>query len=229
MDGGSGVPTVAAERAVELVEDGQLLGLGTGRAASAFLHALARRMHQAGLRVRGVASSAATEELAGRLGIPLVGLAEAAGGIDLTVDGADEVDPGLDVLKGRGGAMLREKVLARMSRRWVLVVGESKVVDALGTKGRVPVEVVPFAVPYVRRQVEALGLRPELRKAADGAYLTDNGNAVLDCAAGAIADAAGLDARLKAISGVVETGLFPGLRPTVLVERDHEVQVLDGA
>ncbi|UCE86104.1 MAG: ribose 5-phosphate isomerase A, partial [Deltaproteobacteria bacterium] len=150
----------AAERALEFVEDGNVVGLGTGRAASAFVRALGERI-KAGLRVRGIATSLATEQLASGLGIPLVQLDE-VDALDVTIDGADEVDPALDLIKGYGGALVREKIVAAASRRLVILVGPEKLVPVLGTRGRVPIEVVPFGASQCARRLGALGFEVAL-------------------------------------------------------------------
>jgi len=202
-----------ARRALGFVKDDTVVGLGAGRAATAFVRVLAARVRD-GFRVRGVPVSEATAELAEELGIPLVGL-EAE--IDVTVDGADEVDPDLNLIKGYGGALLRERVVAAASRRQVILVERDKLVPRLGSRGRLPVEVVPFALPLCRRRLAALGLAPALRTAGERPFVTDNGNVILDCVVGSIADPPGLERALRAVPGVVDTGLFLGTADTVLV------------
>ena len=202
-----------ARRALGFVKDDTVVGLGAGRAATAFVRVLAARVRD-GFRVRGVPVSEATAELAEELGIPLVGL-EAE--IDVTVDGADEVDPDLNLIKGYGGALLRERVVAAASRRQVILVERDKLVPRLGSRRRLPVEVVPFALPLCRRRLAALGLGPALRTAGERPFVTDNGNVILDCVVGSIADPPGLERALRAVPGVVDTGLFLGTADTVLV------------
>ena len=195
------------------VQSGHVVGLGTGQAATAFIHALGRAV-KSGLRVTGVPTSEVSATLARQLGIPLV---DEPISLDVAVDGADEVDPHLDLVKGYGGALVREKVVAAAARRFIVLVGAEKLVPALGARGRLPVEVVPFAVPFCRRRLTELGHAPTLR-AKDGVpFLTDNGNLILDAAVGPIADPAGLDATLRAIPGVVGTGLFVGMAHAVMV------------
>ena len=195
------------------VQSGHVVGLGTGQAATAFIHALGRAV-KSGLRVTGVPTSEVSATLARQLGIPLV---DEPISLDVAVDGADEVDPHLDLVKGYGGALVREKVVAAAARRFIVLVGAEKLVPALGARGRLPVEVVPFAVPFCRRRLTELGHAPTLR-AKDGApFVTDNGNLILDAAVGPIADPAGLDATLRAIPGVVGTGLFVGMAHAVMV------------
>src|SRR2546422_1844891 len=161
-----------ARRALGFVKDDTAVGLGAGRAATAFVRALAARVRD-GLRVRGVPVSEATAELARELGIPLVGL---EADIDVTVDGADEVDPDLNLIKGYGGALVRERIVAAASRRQIILVERDKLVPRLGSRGRLPVEVVPFALPLCRRRLAALGLGPALRTAGERAVVPDNGN-----------------------------------------------------
>ena len=202
-----------ARRALGFVKDDTAVGLGAGRAATAFVRALAARV-RAGLRVRGVPVSEATAGLAAELGIPLVGL-EAE--IDVTVDGADEVDPDLDLIKGYGGALVRERIVAAASRRQIILVEHDKLVPQLGSRGRLPVEVIPFALPLCLHRLAALGLRPTLRMVGERPFVTDNGNVLVDCAVEPIGDPPGLERALRAIPGVVDTGLFLGTADTVLV------------
>ena len=202
-----------ARRALGFVKDDTAVGLGAGRAATAFVRALAARV-RAGLRVRGVPVSEATAGLAAELGIPLVGL-EAE--IDVTVDGADEVDPDLDLIKGYGGALVRERIVAAASRRQIILVERDKLVPQLGSRGRLPVEVIPFALPLCLHRLAALGLRPTLRMVGERPFVTDNGNVLVDCAVEPIGDPPGLERALRAIPGVVDTGLFLGTADTVLV------------
>jgi ribose 5-phosphate isomerase A len=211
----------AALRALELIEDGARVGLGSGRAAAAFLDVLGARAKQ-GLRVFGVPTSAASEHRARELGIPLIDLDERVQ-LDLTVDGADEVAPNLDLVKGRGGALVRERIVASASRRQIIVVGREKLVDALGSRGPVPVEVIPFGVGPVLRAVKALGLAPRIRRhpALGTPALTQNGNLTLDCSLGqplrGERAARDLERALLGLTGVVDTGLFLGTADRVLV------------
>ena len=213
-----------AQAALAHVRSGQVVGLGSGQAATAFVRALGREV-KAGLEVRAVPTSEAVAGLAGRLGIPLVSLDEAPV-IDVTLDGADEVDPHLDLIKGYGGALVREKVVAAASRRLVILVGPEKLVPVLGSRGKLPVEVVPFAAGFCRRRFAALGCAPVLRSTGPTPVLSDNGNLIFDCAVGPIADPAGLDLTLRRIPGVVGTGLFVGLAQAVLVVEDGRATTL---
>ena len=162
---------VIADRALELISDGSVVGLGTGKAATAFLHALGPRV-RAGLRVRGIPTSQASADLAGQLGIPLITFDE-TDTIDLDVDGADEVDPRCDLIKGYGGALVREKVVAAASRKLVILVGPEKLVPVLGSRGILPVEVLPFALAVCRRRLADLGCVPQLRTKDGKPFVTD--------------------------------------------------------
>jgi ribose 5-phosphate isomerase A len=198
--------------ALRFVKPGHTIGLGTGRAASAFIRALGASR----IGVRGVPTSTGAEELARSVGIPIVTLAE-AGKIDTDFDGADEVDPRLNLIKGAGGALVREKIVAASSRRFVVLVGYEKIVKRLGERGPIPVEVVPFGVTLVTAKIKALGMKPRVRESDGQQYVTDNGNLILDCAVKKMANPARLDRELLAIPGVVGTGLFVAMADVVLV------------
>jgi ribose 5-phosphate isomerase A len=218
----------AAERAAGLVEDGMKLGLGTGSTARLVLEAIAARRERGELgRISGVPTSTDTRDQARRLGIPLISLDDGAR-LDLTLDGADEVDPGLDLVKGLGGALLWEKIVASVSDRVVIVVDESKLVDKLGTRGPLPVEVVPFGWRTVRAPLEALGARPTLRLGDDGEpFLTDGGHYILDCRfEEGIEDPHEVEAALHRTPAVVETGLFLGMAEAVIAAGGGGVRVL---
>jgi ribose 5-phosphate isomerase A len=202
-----------AAEALDHVKPGHVVGLGTGQAAGAFIRALGAAV-RAGLAVTGVPTSRASADLARDLGIPL---RDEPVALDVAVDGADEVDPRLDLLKGFGGALVREKVVAAAAQRFVVLVGAEKLVPALGARGRLPVEVVPFARPFCERRLTALGYPPALRTREGAPVVSDNGNLILDCAVGPIGDPAGLDAAVRAIPGVVGTGLFVGMAHAVMV------------
>jgi ribose 5-phosphate isomerase A len=173
--------------------------------------------------VAGVPTSEASAALARSLAIPIV--AEPSS-IDLAVDGADEVDPRLDLIKGYGGALVREKVVAAAARRFVVLVGAEKLVPALGTRGRLPVEIVPFALPFCRRRLFEIGFAATLRRAAGATFVSDNGNAILDLEVAALTHPAAIDAVLRAIPGVIGTGLFVGMADTVLVWEGDRVRTL---
>jgi ribose 5-phosphate isomerase A len=202
-----------------------VVGLGTGSTAAFALEALAERM-RAGLRIVGVPTSNATAEHARALGIPLKGFAEHEE-IDLTIDGADEVERrSLALIKGHGGALLREKIVAAASRRVVIVADETKLVDRLGGKA-VPVEIVPFGWQATCRRLERLGAAVTQRHGADdAAFVTDGGNRIADCSFGPIADPADLAQRIKAVIGVIESGLFIDLAGEVIVAGPDGITVL---
>ena len=211
-----------ALRALDFVPDGSIVGLGTGHAAEAFLLALATRV-RGGLRVRGVPTSSSTEREARRLGVPLIPIAEVSS-IDIAVDGADEVAPTGDLIKGYGGALLREKIVASLARRLLILVGEEKLVPFLGQRGRLPVEVVLSAIAPAKRAIASLGFQAEVRMVNAEEFATDNGNRILDVAVGQLSDPAGLDAALRSIPGLVGTGLFLDFRPTVLIQSGFAVR-----
>jgi len=210
-----------AARALDLIGGGALVGLGSGRTASVFVRMLGARVRD-GFSVTGVPASGATAALAREAGIPLVSLSEIEL-LDITVDGADEVAPNLDLMKGHGGALVRERIIASASRRQVILVGADKLVRRLGERFAVPVEVMPFAAGPVTRAIRAAGLRPGVRMDATGGreLVNENGNLTLDCALPApLADAhaaRALEASLLAMPGVVDTGLFLGTAERVLV------------
>ena len=202
-----------ARAALRYVKPGQTIGLGTGRAADAFIHAVA----EAGLNIRGVPTSSASAELARSLKIELVNLDEVRR-LDADFDGADEVDPRLNMIKGYGGALVREKVVAAASRRRIFLVGHEKIVKRLGEHGNLPVEVVPFAAPLALREIAQLRLKPKVRLDDRGhQFISDNGNLVLDCGVSPIRSPARLERDLLAVPGVVGTGLFLGIADIVLV------------
>ncbi len=211
----------AARLAAALVEDGMTVGMGTGRAATLALRLLADRVHAENLHIRGVPTSERTAALAKELGLSLTTLDEASR-LDLAIDGADEVDPHLNLIKGLGGALLREKIVARASAsRLVIVVDDSKRVPFLGTNAPLPVEVVPFGWQSTAHALEALGLQPVLRSAGTPAevYRTDSGNYILDCrpSDSIMADLLVLAPQVKMITGVVDHGLFAGMTHSVMV------------
>ena len=204
----------AARKALELVQDGMLVGLGTGSTSRFFTEGLGQLVAE-GMKVRGVPTSRATAELAASLGIPIV--TELIGQIDLAVDGADEVDPALSLIKGRGGALFREKLVASAAKRFVVVVDESKMVKQLG-EGVLPVEVLPFLWRSTAERLAALGVSLVVRGGEETPYVTDNGNLILDLSVeGGIKDASAFGDELKKVTGVVEHGLFVGMTDTVFV------------
>ena len=204
----------AAGKALELVQDGMLLGLGTGSTARHFTEGVGRLVAE-GIKVRAVPTSRETAELAAALGIPIV--TELVGQVDLAVDGADEVDPALNLIKGRGGALFREKLVASAAKRFVVVVDESKLVKELGV-GVLPVEVLPFLWRSTAERLTALGVSLVVRGGEETPFVTDNGNLILDLTVeGGIRDPVAFGDALKRVTGVVEHGLFAGLTDTVIV------------
>jgi ribose 5-phosphate isomerase A len=219
----------AAEAAVELVQEGMVVGLGTGSTAAFAIEALARR-HRQGLRFVGLPTSERTAAQATAAWIPLTSFGEHRQ-IDLTIDGADEVERGtLNLIKGLGGALLHEKIVAAASRRLAIVVDGAKLVDRLGTQAPLPVEVVSFGLEATRAALEGLGASAQLRVSAAGEpFITDSGNRILDCSFGPIADPARLEARIRRVVGVVESGLFIGRADPVFVADAAGVHRLDSA
>jgi len=218
----------AGTRAAEAALPGMTIGLGTGSTAAFFVAALGRRVRNGELPgVRGVPTSLRTKQDALAQGVPLTTLEE-AGSLDLTVDGADEVDPRLDLIKGLGGALLREKMVAQATRRFVIIVNEEKLVRRLGTRGPLPVEVVPFAWRCHLPFLASMGAQAVLRTRSDGEpYLTDNGNLILHCSfPEGIQDPSSLQEALASRAGIVETGLFLGLAHEVLVGGEGTVRRL---
>jgi len=216
----------AGRAAAKLVREGDVVGLGTGSTAYFAVVALGERV-KAGLKIVGIPTSVQTAEQARTEGIALTTLDEHPE-IDITIDGADEVDPNLNLIKGGGGALLREKVVATASKKMVVVADSAKVVEVLG-KFPLPVEIVAFARTVVEKKIAALGGTPKLRTKRDGSvYLTDNGNQILDCSFGQIADPAALALALSSIPGIVEHGLFIGLASVALVGRAGRVEELRG-
>jgi ribose 5-phosphate isomerase A len=200
----------AAEAAAGLVEDGMVVGLGSGSTAGFFVSALARRISEEHLRIVGIPTSEHTAQQARDLKIPLTTFADQTF-IDLTVDGADEVQPGtLFLIKGHGGALLREKIVASISKRMAVVADETKIVQRLGSVVPVPVEIVPFGWEATERKLRDIGANPSLRMAAQKPYITDGGHYIMNCVFGAIDDPTEVANRLDHVVGVVEHGLFLG-------------------
>lgn len=214
----------AARKSIEYVQDGMVVGLGTGTTAKYVLQSLGERVRE-GLKIRGIPTSKASAALAASLKIPLTTLDDVES-IDVTIDGADEIGPGLSLIKGGGGALLHEKIVATSSKRLVIVADEQKRVDQLG-RFPLPVEVIPFAEAPVRRQLEKLGANPKLRIAQDGTpYITDEGNFIFDCNYGRISDPQAVARAIKSLTGVVEHGLFLGLASVAIIAGDSGIQVL---
>jgi ribose 5-phosphate isomerase A len=211
----------AARASLRYVKDGQVVGLGTGSTAAYFIRLLAEGVKD-GLRIRGIPTSDRSREMALRLGIPLTTLDECQE-IDVTVDGADEVDPELRLIKGGGGAMLREKIVASATRQLVIVADASKRVPVLG-KFPLPVEVIKFAQALAGKRIARLGAEVRLRRTTDGSpFLTDENNHILDCSFGQIPDADGLARQLSDMPGVVEHGLFIAMASTVIFASGSDI------
>ena len=218
----------AAERAAEFVQSGMIIGLGTGSTAIFATRRIAQRIHSGDLRdIRAVPTSLATEAAAIELGIPLTSLADAPR-IDITIDGADEIDPDFNLIKGGGGALLREKIVAQASERLVIVADDSKLVDQLGMTWAVPVEVIPFGWQSQAAYLQSLGAAPKLRLAGGQPYQTDQGNFIVDCDFGAIAAPAALARQIIARAGIVEHGLFIGMAQDVVVAGAGRLRCLRG-
>jgi ribose 5-phosphate isomerase A len=216
--------TAAVDR---FVRSGMRLGLGTGSTAAKMLDALGARLASGDLGdVAGVPTSTATAERCGELGIPLLTLAE-AGELDLVIDGADEIDPGLDLIKGLGGAHLREKVVAAAGRRMVVVADESKLVERLGERAPLPVEVIAFALPVAERLLRGLGWEPELRVDGGRPFVTDEGNRILHCRRAEWDDPRALAADVSEVPGVVAHGFFLGFASAAVVATRDGVRLLE--
>jgi ribose 5-phosphate isomerase A len=208
--------------AVELIENGMSVGLGTGSTSRMFIEELGARVKAGKLSIRCVASSNATQQLALSLGLDVTTLEELPE-IDLYIDGADEIGPGLALIKGGGGALLREKIVASAARRFVVIADSSKVVDQLG-KAQLPIEVIKMATPVVKQKLQALSLRATLRERTDQQpYLTDENNYILDCVCGEIDVPVSLASSIRSIVGVVEHGLFLNMASMALVAREDGV------
>jgi ribose 5-phosphate isomerase A len=217
----------AAVEAVKHVKSGFMLGLGAGSTAAYAIKEIGRRMKKERLQVWGVPTSNQASMLATECGIPLTTLEEHPV-LDLDIDGADQIDQDLNLIKGMGGALTREKIVASASKKMIIVADETKLVDILGENQLLPVEVLPFATAVVSSGIKALGGKPYLRQNKGGSepYLTDNGNFILDVDFGAIGDPFSLGQRLKAVPGVIETGLFLGMASLVYVGTGSGVKAL---
>lgn len=220
---------LAGEAAAELIEAGMVVGLGTGSTAAYAIHTLARRI-QAGLKIVGaIPTSKATEQLANSLNIPLTNL-DTHPELDITIDGTDEIDAHLNLIKGGGGALLREKIVASASRRFIIMADATKQVTQLGHTMPLPVEVTPFATTPVSRRLQALGAAVQLRQRSNQVFLTDNGNIILDCTfANGIAHPADLEIHIRNIVGVVETGLFLNMAEQAIIAGAEGIRYLIGS
>lgn len=211
---------LAARASLRFVQDGQIVGMGTGSTAAYFVRFLGEKVRD-GLKIKGIPTSTRTRELAASLGIPLTNFDEYQQ-IDVTIDGADEIGPGLQLIKGGGGALLREKVVASASQKLVIIADSSKQVAVLG-RFPLPVEVVGFAQALVTKKIQALGAEVKLRQGAEGKpFVTDEGHHILDCSFGRIADPPALARALSDMPGVMEHGLFIGMASIALVGKGEE-------
>jgi ribose 5-phosphate isomerase A len=212
----------AAKRALELVKPGMMVGLGSGSTATLWIHLLGERVRDHGLAIHAIASSEDSEHLGRSYGIPFRTFEE-CGRVDLTVDGADEIAPGLALIKGGGGKLLREKIVACATETFVVIADESKVVDKLG-RFPLPIEVIPMAAPLVKPTLQRLGFQVALRKHQDGSlYITDEGNLLFDCSGMTIEDPSALAAVLDRTVGVVEHGLFLNMANRALIATENGV------
>lgn len=214
----------AAKKAVEYVKDGMILGLGTGSTTKFAVDEIGKLV-AAGYDLVGIPTSIETEKQAKSLNIPLTEL-ECVDKIDLTIDGADEVDPNFDLIKGLGGALLREKIVAYYSKKEIIIIDESKIVNQLGTRVSLPVEVTKFSHKKTKESIEKLGCSAQLR-GSDSPFVTDNGNFIYDCKFSGISDPHGLELKLNSIPGVVENGLFLDLASHVVIGTESETRVLE--
>ncbi|MEM1514676.1 MAG: ribose 5-phosphate isomerase A [Candidatus Bathyarchaeia archaeon] len=217
----------AALEAVKCIRDGFIIGLGSGSTAAYAIEEIGCKIREENLHILGIPTSYQSFLLAVKLGIPITTLHEHPI-IDLTIDGADQIDPNLNLIKGMGGALTREKIVAASSKRLIIVADERKMVDKLGRNQLVPIEVLPFAEPLVSRRIMESGGKPTLREVKKGIpYITDNGNFILDVDFGVIEDPHELDKKLKMIPGVVETGLFLNMAHTAYIGTNTGVRKIN--
>ncbi len=213
----------AARHALTFIQPEMIVGLGSGSTATLFIEQLGERVKQ-GLSIRGIATSISSEKLARQLSIPIIDFTQTPS-IDVAVDGADEVAPGLSLIKGGGGNLLREKIVASAAKRFIIVVDASKIVHQLGAFP-LPIEVIQMAAPLVAPRLRALGLEPKIRQARDGSgpYITDEGNYILDCHSSGLKDPLTLASELDRIVGLVEHGLFLGMAERVIIADGEQVK-----
>lgn len=215
--------TSIAEHALTFITDGNVVGLGSGRASRNFVRALGARV-QAGLQIQGIPTSQTTADLAKSLRIPLTTLND-VDRVDIAIDGADEVDPALHLIKGYGGALVREKIVAASAERFVILVGAEKLVPVLGSRGKLPIEILPFGVALCLRQLHKFDWQPQLREENGSPFTTDNDNYIIDCSIPALPSPAAWEHKLLAVPGVVGTGLFVDMADTILIQDGERVQV----
>jgi ribose 5-phosphate isomerase A len=215
----------AALAALDEIRSGMIVGLGTGSTAAHFIRELGAKV-RAGLKVAGIPTSEDSRRLAEEVGVPLTTFKEHPE-IDVTVDGADEVSPALDLIKGLGGALVREKIVARASKRVVIVVDDAKLVEKLGTKTVIPVEVIPLATDRVVLQLKEWGGEARIREKNGQWFISDNGNVILDWKHGVIEEPANLEKELKLLTGVVDSGIFAGVAQRVIVAASSGIRNLE--
>lgn len=218
------VKRMAAEASIKYIKDGMTVGLGSGSTVNFMLEKLAERIKE-GLTIKGIPSSLKTERFAKQLGIPLTDFSNTTK-IDIAIDGADEVDPNLHLLKGGGGSLVREKIVDQAADRLIIIVDSSKTVSKLGDSP-LPVEVLPFGFEVTTEQIAAFGCTPVLRKRDGQPFVSDNGNYIVDCKFASIEDPQALHEKLKHITGVVETGLFPQMAHNVIIAREGRIDILE--
>lgn len=214
----------AGEKAITFIQDGMTVGLGSGSTINRMLELLGERVKE-GLSITGIPTSVKTEKLANEYGIPLGHFAD-IDKIDLAIDGADEVDPNLNLIKGGGGSLLREKIVDEPAKQLIIIVDESKLVKQLGAFP-LPIEVVPFGWELVAKKITDMGAEPKLRKTETDVFVTNNGNYILDCAFSEIRQPKQLHDELKTMVGVVETGLFPKMTDCVIVASENGIEIKD--
>ncbi len=207
----------AAAKALRMVQNGMYIGLGTGSTASIFIELLAKRVEEEKLDILCVATSKASYDLAQKHGLSLATDLDPQRMLDITVDGADEIAPNLSLTKGLGGALLMEKIVALHTKYQIIIGDETKLVQHLGEKCPIPVEVIPFSWQTTASHLEKLALKPKLRDTENGPYVTDMGHFILDCSVKAVLDDKSLDAQIKAITGVVDHGLFIGIAKKAII------------
>lgn len=212
---------IAAEEAVNYVKNGMTVGLGSGSTVNLMLHALGKRVKE-GLQIRGIPSSIKTEKLAKELGIPLVDFSVTTQ-IDLAIDGADEIDESLNLIKGGGGSLVREKVVDACANELIIIADSSKLVSRLGSFP-LPIEVLPFGFEVTAENIKKIGGIPKVRKKDHEIFISDNGNYILDCSFGTIEDPVHLHKTLIQMIGVVETGIFADMADKVIIARDGKVE-----
>ena len=216
----------AAEKAVEYVKDNMILGLGTGSTVKYALQKLAERVKKEKLKIVGIPTSSGTSKLAKELGIPLSTLDEYEN-IDLTIDGADEIDENLNLIKGGGGALTREKIVASNSKKVIIIADETKITKKIGISASLPVEILPFGYKATMKKIKDLGCITRLREIIDNPYITDNGNYIVDCDFGGIDEPEELEVIINSIPGVVENGLFIDLATMAIIGSREGVKTLE--